>query len=136
MFNVQCSMFNVQCSPFPSFSISVFQPFSFSPPPPIQGSRFKVQRFKLQRPPVLPSSLQVGWVLGWGTRGSVPRATPSDFILSGWSVAENVQTPPADGSWRTVARAGKLAPTPVGGYDDDRGPMSNLRGFVCGRRCR
>jgi len=28
---------------------------------------------------------------------------------------------------------GKLAPTPVGGYDDDRGPMSNLRGFVCGR---
>ena len=43
-------MFNVQCSPFPSFSISVFQPFSFSPPPPIRGSRFKVRgsRFKVR----------------------------------------------------------------------------------------
>ena len=63
-------MFNVQCSPFPSFSISVFQPFSFSPPPPIQGSRFKVQgsrfngsrfngsRFKVQRFKVQGSAVQ------------------------------------------------------------------------------
>ena len=34
----------------------------------------------------------------------------SDFILSGWSAAENVQTPPADGSRRTLAGADGLAP--------------------------
>ena len=37
----------------------------------------------------------------------------SDFILSGWSAAENVQTPPADGSRRTLAGADGLAPAAV-----------------------
>ena len=57
-------MFNVQCSPFPSFSISVFQPFSFSPPPPVQGSRFDGSRFEVRRFKVRGSTVQGSTVRG------------------------------------------------------------------------
>ncbi|MEI6395467.1 MAG: hypothetical protein WCT12_30715, partial [Verrucomicrobiota bacterium] len=52
---------------------------------------------------------------------------PGAFKVQRFKVQRlNVQTPPADGSRRTLVRADRLAPTHVGGYGDGGGADSEL----------
>jgi len=50
--------------------------------------------------------------------GRPERHEPPPAVGALWFRATPVPNVAADGSRRTLARAGRLAPTPVGGYDD------------------